>query len=163
MTGRPANLTVVENKGTGLNLSGLKAQKHKTVEKRKAAAQTKETTLQLLLRLFGDSIRGIFPKEIGEAVEAAFEHYKTHPDSFLVTEWGSEQEKIDTLAILRAWCEIAPGDRLSVHVDWDSEPEVLHWRVQPFKARGRAAQKDEEITETSEVSGTTLDGAGSGE
>jgi hypothetical protein len=108
----------------------------KTVTKRRRTSSgATETSLQLLARLFGLPVVEVIPLDVREAVEASYEFWKAHPDSYLVTEFDAEQDKLDALGVMKAYAEIAPGGPYTIRVDWDSLPSVLHWRAQTRQGR----------------------------
>jgi ferredoxin-NADP reductase len=112
-------------------LTALFQDRQETVTKRKkAAAQTRnETSLQLLFRLFGTDIYDCFPESLMESAEKMREWSKEHVDAYVITKFETEQDKLNSLGLLRAYGEIAPDGGYTVRVDWDSAPNVLHWKI----------------------------------
>jgi hypothetical protein len=142
-------LSEVPDVGEAPSFAVLQAKHDSVLKTRKAAAKTAETELQLLHRLFGNIVRDIFPAEVQQAASAAYKFWQEHPDSYLVTEFPDEKAKLDAMATLRAWCQVAPEWPISLRIDWDSPANVAHWRIQPHKPRGTAQATPAE-TETSD-------------
>ena len=103
-------------------------------EQRTAARYAKkEPTMRALRRILGDGVLAIFPPDLMTSVDKAFRHWQEHPDSFLVTPFDTEQERDDTLLVLRAYAECAGEDGYTVYTEAAPEANVLHWRVQTRK------------------------------
>ena len=109
----------------------IKIDETKTVtKKRERSTSPAETTLQALYRILGDAVLEIIPEGVQNAVEASHKFWQQHPDSFLVTDFDSQQSRNDALTVMKAYAEIRPGGPLTIRQDHDSAPEVLHWRAQ---------------------------------
>jgi len=107
------------------------AERQETISRRKKAVRPtrNETSLQLLHRLFGDEVYTLFPDSLLKSVDDAYAFGKTQVDAYLVTEFPNEQEKLDAMGLIRAYCEIAPNGGYTMRIDWESEANVLHWRI----------------------------------
>jgi hypothetical protein len=103
----------------------------RTVTRQRVTRQgPSETSLQTLKRLFGEVVFEMFPQEIIEAVDASYNFWQEHPDSYLVTPFESEAAKNDALALMRAYAEIADPDGYTIRTLKDSPDSELHWRAQ---------------------------------
>jgi hypothetical protein len=94
-----------------------------------------ETVLQQLRRILGEPVLELIPKDVQEAVEAAYIFWKEHSDSYLITPFDDQQGRDDALAVMKAYAEIAPNGPYTIRTDKDSEPEVLLWRAQTRQGR----------------------------
>lgn len=95
----------------------------------------RETVLQGLVRILGSEVRDIIPTDVQEAVEAAYTFWNEHSDSYLVTRFDSEADKLDAVIVMKAYAEIAPNGPYTIRVDHDSPAKVLHWRAQTRQGR----------------------------
>lgn len=100
-----------------------------TKEKKKARVKPPETSLQVLHRLFGDEVYSLFPDALMESVDKMYAFCKESMDAYQVTEFDSEEDKHNSLALIRAYAEIAPDGGYTIRVDWDAPENVLQWRV----------------------------------
>lgn len=99
-------------------------------ERQVTASEKKEPQMRALRRILGDQVMDIFPIGFVNSVEKAYLHWQQHPDSFLVSEFDSQQERDDSLTVMRAYAECAGDKGYTIRTERDTPPKVLHWRVQ---------------------------------
>ena len=109
-------------------------------KKRAREVSQSETVLQALMRILGDAVLDVIPEGVRGAVDAAYKFWQTHPDSFLVTDFDSQQSRDDALTVMKAYAEIAPEGPWTIRVDHDSAEHVLHWRAQTRQGRKAAGE-----------------------
>ncbi len=95
-----------------------------------AVAKAREPQMRALRRILGEVVLGIFPQGLIDSVEKAYVHWQEHPEGYLVTEFDTAQERDDSLAVMRAYCECAGTKGYTIRTETDSPPNVLVWRVQ---------------------------------
>lgn len=140
MAAKENPLSVLEG-DAGRSLSAIKVDTARSVKRtRKTTDTPHETVLQALRRILGDSVLEVIPTDVQEAVEAAYEFWSQHSDSYLVTPFDDQTGRDDALAVMKAYAEIAPMGPYTIRVDKDSEPHVLHWRAQTRQGRGTASE-----------------------
>lgn len=107
--------------------------------KEKISAPYREPQIHLLRRVLGDTVLDIFPTEFIDAVEAGKTFWDNHPNSYLDTLFDSESEKDDTLAVMRAYSEIAgpKGEGYTIATRSHDDPAMLVWRAQPRRKHNR--------------------------
>ena len=103
-------------------------------EVRKANKQaqkvTRESSLQLLKRLFGDAVFDLFPADLMSAVDDAYKFWQANPDSYLLTRFDDMQSLRDAEALMRAYAEVADPAGYTIRTVGSDEPLVLSWRAQ---------------------------------
>jgi len=100
----------------------------------------REPQIHLLRRVLGDVVYDIFPSPFIDAVEAGYTFWQNHPSSYLDTLFDSADEKDDTLAVMRAYAEIAgqDGEGYTIATRTHEDPAMLVWRAQTRrKHKGR--------------------------
>lgn len=105
----------------------------------KIKAKYREPVIHLLRRMLGEDVVNIFPTHFQQAVENGYQFWRMHPDSFLDTLFDSEQEKDDTLAVMRAYSEIAgaDGEGYTILTKAHDDPAMLSWRAQTRRKHNR--------------------------
>lgn len=140
MTKEEAALQVLETPETGLVAPITVDAAQSVVKRKKTTTGPTETSLQALVRILGPDVIDVIPEDVQNAVRIAYKFWQEHPDSYLVTEFPDEASKRDALAVMKAFAEIAPEGPYTIRVDWDSEPNVLHWRAQTRQGRKAATE-----------------------
>lgn len=115
----------------------LEASQTFTPQKSAKAVQVSEPVTRALRRILGDSVLDIFPSGLVEAVDNAYEFWMKTPDSYLITNFDTEQDKLDSLIIMRAYADCADDGGYTIRTLADDDPRRLVWRAQTRrKARG---------------------------
>jgi hypothetical protein len=115
------------------------------LKRRKGVSQPKETSLQLLHRLFGKDVYDLFPESLMDSVNKAHAFWLANPDPYLVTEFDTAKEAADCLALMRAYAEIAEPEGYTIRQDKDSDPNVLYWKAtKRIRRQGRTDDGDDE-------------------
>jgi hypothetical protein len=86
--------------------------------------------MSALRRILGDGVLDIFPTALMDAVDRAYAIWQENPDSYLPTSFDSEQDKADSLTVMRAYCECAPKGPWTIRTLSQDDPCLLMWRVQ---------------------------------
>jgi len=108
-----------------------------TPEKATRAAPSKEAQMAALRRLFGDVVLSIFPDSLRRSVDDSYKFWMENPDSYLITDFDSEQDKLDSLTAMLAYAECADNGGYTIRTLADDIPERLVWRAQTRrKVRG---------------------------
>jgi LmbE family N-acetylglucosaminyl deacetylase len=111
----------------------------KTVERHPDGLATGETPqkyrepqIHLLARVLGEIVYDIFPEAFKDAVEAGYAFWVAHPSSYLDTEFDTAEERDDSLAVMRAYAEIAGdnGEGYTIATRVHEDPKMLVWRAQ---------------------------------
>jgi hypothetical protein len=131
-------------------ISAVQEENRQTVTRRKRAAQEQsETALQTLHRLFGDQVYDLFPPELIKSVDTMHVYGKTHADEYILTPFDSERDKLDSWALIKAYCEIAPNGGYTIRVDWNQDANMLAWKIQDRRKR-KPREDAEETAEAGE-------------
>jgi hypothetical protein len=118
--------------------AALREEAPKTITRRATKAPAKEPTMAGLRRVLGDSVLDVFPPELRDAVDRAYVIWQTNPDSYLPTPFDTEQDKLDSLVVMRAYAECAPKGPYTIRTISDDDPKLLVWRAQ--NRRGSSAE-----------------------
>ena len=116
---------------------------------RAAQKDTRETSLQLLRRLFGEDVYDLFPDDLMSAVDDAYKFWQDNPNSYLVTPFEDMQSLRDAEALMRAYAEIAPGGGYTIRTVGSDDPLHLTWRAQTR----RSVKKGEDDEDTGSPAG----------
>jgi hypothetical protein len=105
------------------------------------AAEKKEPVMRGLRRILGDIVLEIFPQPLMDAVDSAYKVWLANPDSYIPTAFDSEQDKADSLHVMRAYAECAGEHGYTIRTLADPDPTLLIWRVS--NRRGHGLKSDE--------------------
>ena|SRR5713226_1432982 len=108
----------------------LGADPAKMVTAKRAVAAKVEPVMAGLRRILGDEVLDIFPRPLMEAVDRSYQIWLANPDSYLPTQFDTEQEKKDSLHVMRAYAECAPDGPYTIRTLSDENPALLIWRAQ---------------------------------
>jgi hypothetical protein len=105
-----------------------------------AESQWREPQIHLLYRVLGESVVDIFPEVFVKSVEAGYLFWVNNPSSYLETLFEDELERDDTLAIMRAYAEIAGEDHEGYTIATRSheDPAMLVWRAQTRRKHNKS-------------------------
>lgn len=93
--------------------------------------------MRSLRRILGDAIMDVFPDGLVTAVDDAYKFWLATPDSYLITDFDSEQDKQDSLTVMRAYADCADDGGYTIRTLADEDPRRLVWRAQTRrKVRG---------------------------
>lgn len=120
----------LDETGRGLDTKPLGASQAFTPEKVTRVPVKTEPVMRMLRRIFGDVVLDIFPAAFRQAVNDSYRHWVENPDSFLITDFDTEQDKLDSLAAMRAYSECADDGGYSIRTLADKDPCRLVWRAQ---------------------------------
>ncbi len=101
-----------------------------TVTRKAAGVVRNEPTMAGLRRVLGDGVLAIFPQELMDAVDRAYVIWKENPDVYLPTPFDTEQDRADSLTVMRAYAECAPKGPYTIRTLSDPNPLLLIWRAQ---------------------------------
>jgi hypothetical protein len=93
------------------------------------------STMQTLVKTFGDSFIECFPQEFRDAVDEAYEFWRENPDSYLPFEAETIEQKEEMLVCMRAYAECAPNGPYTIRTIADPNPLLLVWRAQDKRKR----------------------------
>jgi hypothetical protein len=103
-----------------------------TIEKAKAqpvsGAKT-EPTMRALRRILGDDVLDIFPEGLTETVDDFYAVHSENEAKWDEVELDTQQERDDTLALMRAYAECAGEKGYTIRQDRTTAPSVLRFRV----------------------------------
>ncbi len=112
-------------------LLAIQVDRSQTTTRKGGPKKVNEPTMRALRRILGDSVLDVFPEDLIKAVDSAYDFWRNTPDSYLITDFGSETEKADALAVMRAYSECAGDKGYTIRVLADDDPRRLVWRAQP--------------------------------
>lgn len=105
-----------------------------------------EPPVRKLFRLLNLKAEDIFDSALIDAVDKSFQFYQTHPDSYLDTQFESEQEALECEFLLRCVADVAPNGPYTIRTVKTDDPSLLSWRAQPKRGSGKTIP-DSETTE----------------
>lgn len=120
----------------GIDFSKLTPPAELVAARARKAAEKREPTMRGLRRILGDVVLDVFPEELINAVDTGYKVWVDNPDSYIPTEFASEQDKNDSLHVMRAYAECAGEHGYTIRVLADPDPLLLLWRVTNRRGHG---------------------------
>jgi hypothetical protein len=102
----------------------------KQITHERAVAKKAEPVMAGLVRILGVTVLDIFPQALRDAVDKSYDIWMANPDVYLPTPFDTEQDKLDSLHVMRAYAECSPKGPYTIRTVKDDDPCLLVWRAQ---------------------------------
>ena len=122
---RPVPSDILEDNDSPLGALRAVKKPLKTVR----AAQKVEPSMRKYCRIMETDPAELFPDGFTDLVDQLFAAHTADPEGWAEAEYESEQERDDSLDLLRLYAECAGEKGYTIRVDYDTDPTVARFRV----------------------------------